>query len=81
MGDDKFRGPFFLYPQGQESIPGFGQRDAFPCQFCLRIAALYFVKLFSVPQLILGVLIGGVLFGLPIGLCVVSYKFFDKYIK
>lgn len=42
----------------------------------------YFVSdFFSVFQLITGILIGGVLFGLPIGLCVVFYKFFDKYIK
>lgn len=37
--------------------------------------------LFSVTHLITGIVIGGILFGLPIGLCVVTYKFFDKYIK
>lgn len=36
---------------------------------------------FSIVQLIIGILIGGVLFGLPIGLCVVTYHFFEKYIK
>ena len=36
---------------------------------------------FTVPQLVVGILIGGVLFGLPIGLCIVLYKFFDKYFK
>ncbi|MDE6592263.1 MAG: HXXEE domain-containing protein [Oscillospiraceae bacterium] len=37
--------------------------------------------IFSVFHLILGILIGGILFGLPIGLCVITYNFFDKYIK
>lgn len=32
-------------------------------------------------HLIIGIFIGGLLFGLPIGLCVVTYKFFDKFIK
>ena len=41
----------------------------------------YFSDFFSVYQLIIGILIGGVLFGLPMGLCVVLYKFFDKYFK
>ena len=36
---------------------------------------------FSVPQLVVGILIGGILFGLPMGLCIVLYKFFDKYFK
>lgn len=36
---------------------------------------------FSIIQLILGVLIGGTLFGLPIVLCMVTYNFFEKYIK
>ncbi len=35
--------------------------------------------LFSVWQLILGIIIGGILFGLPIGLCVVLYKFFKRF--
>lgn len=36
---------------------------------------------FSVLQLVLGILVGGILFGLPIGLCIVLYPFFDKYMK
>ena len=36
---------------------------------------------FTVPQLFVGILIGGVLFGLPMGLCIVLYKFFDNYFK
>ena len=36
-------------------------------------------ELFSVPQLILGILIGGVLFGAPIGFCVVIYNFFKRF--
>ena len=36
---------------------------------------------YSMLHLIIGICIGGILFGLPIGLCVVTYKFFDKFIK
>ena len=36
---------------------------------------------YSTLHLIIGICIGGLLFGLPIGLCVVTYKFFDKFIK
>ncbi|MDE7332449.1 MAG: hypothetical protein K2O16_09415, partial [Lachnospiraceae bacterium] len=36
-------------------------------------------ELFSIPQIVLGILIGGILFGLPIGLCVVIYKFFGRF--
>ena len=36
---------------------------------------------FTVPQLVVGILIGGVLFGLPMGLCIILYKFFDNYFK
>ena len=36
---------------------------------------------YSTLHLIIGICIGGLLFGLPIGLCVVAYKFFDKFIK
>lgn len=36
---------------------------------------------FSMGYLTTGILIGGVLFGLPIGLCIVTYKFFDRHIK
>lgn len=47
--------------------------------FGLRIYVLS--DTFSMIQLLLGILIGGVLFGAPIGLCVAVYKFFDKYFK
>lgn len=36
---------------------------------------------YSTIHLIIGIFIGALLFGLPIGLCVVAYKFFDKFIK
>ena len=35
----------------------------------------------SIGTIILAILIGGILFGAPIGLCVVFYKFFNKYIN
>lgn len=36
---------------------------------------------FSAISLAMGILIGGVLFGLPIGLCIAVYPFFEKHIK
>ena len=36
---------------------------------------------FSILTLLLSVIIGGVLFGLPIGLCVIIYNFFDRFFK
>lgn len=36
---------------------------------------------FSVPRLVIGILIGGILFGLPMGLNVIVYNFFDKYFE
>ncbi|MDE6219662.1 MAG: HXXEE domain-containing protein [Lachnospiraceae bacterium] len=38
-------------------------------------------EVFSMPRLIMGIIIGLILFGLPVGLCVVIYPFFDKYTK
>ncbi len=45
----------------------------------LRIYVLS--DIFSAYQLLFGIFIGGALFGLPIGLCVVFYPLFDKYFK
>lgn len=36
---------------------------------------------FSLFHLTMGVIIGGIIFGLPIGLCIVTYHFFEKVIK
>ena len=36
---------------------------------------------FSIVTLIVAIIIGGILFGAPIGLCVVIYDFFDKFFK
>lgn len=47
----------------------------------LGLRAFVLSNNFSVFHLIMGICIGGVLFGLPMGLCVIVYKFFDKYFK
>ena len=36
-------------------------------------------NLFTIPQLVIGIFIGGILFGLPIGICAVIYKFFKRF--
>lgn len=45
----------------------------------LRCFALW--ENFSALSLGLGILIGGILFGLPMGLCIPAYPLFDKYFK
>lgn len=35
---------------------------------------------FSILYLILGMIVAGILFGVPMGLCIVVYPFFEKYI-
>ncbi len=72
---------FFYTLKDRKVSPGLASGTLFLVNSVLGLRHYILSSCFSVPQLVLGVLIGGVLFGLPIGLCVVSYKFFDKYIK
>ncbi len=72
---------FFYTIKDRKISPGLISGTLFLVNSVFGLRTYFLSDLFSVSQLILGILIGGVLFGLPMGLCVVLYKFFDKYIK
>ena len=75
-------GDHFLYTIKDRKVsPGLLSGTLFLVNSVLGLRLYILSDSFSVSQLIIGVLIGGVLFGLPMGLCIVLYKFFDKYFK
>ncbi len=81
MGSDKFWRPFFYTVKDRKISPGLISGTLFLANSVFGLRTYFLSDCFSVSQLILGIVIGGALFGLPMGLCVVLYKFFDKYIK
>lgn len=72
---------FFYTIKDRKVSPGLISGTVFLVNSVLGLRNYILSNQFSVSQLIAGILIGGVLFGLPIGLCVVLYKPFDKYFK
>ncbi len=72
---------FFYTIKDRKVSPGLISGSLFLVNSVLGLRHYILSDYFSVPQLILGALTGGVLFGLPMGLCVVLYKFLDKYFK
>lgn len=72
---------FFYTIKDKKVSPGLISGTLFLINSVLGLANFVLSDTFSVVQLIFGILIGGVLFGLPMGLCVVAYKLFDKYFK
>ena len=70
---------FLLYDSRQKSIPGTDHRDTLSCQFGRRTLLLFSSGAGSVLDFGIGILIGGVLFGLPIGLCVAVYPLFERF--
>lgn len=72
---------FFYTIKDKKVSPGLITGILFLVNSGLGLKTFILSNNFSVIQLLLGILIGGVLFGLPIGLCVVTYNFFEKYIK
>lgn len=72
---------FFYTIKDRQVSPGLISGTLFLVNSVLGLRDYILSNCFSVPQLVVGVLTGGVLFGLPMGLCVVLYKFFDKYFK
>ena len=72
---------FFYTLQDRKVSPGLITGTLFLANSILGLRNYFLSDSFSVYQLIIGILIGGVLFGLPMGLCIVFYKFFDKYFK
>ncbi len=72
---------FFYTIKDRKVSPGLITGILFLVNSIFGLRNFFLSDFFSVYQVIIGVLIAGVLFGLPIGLCIVFYKFFDKYIK
>ncbi len=72
---------FFYTIKDRKVSPGLISGVLFLVNSVLGLRNYFLSDLFSVYQLIAGILIGGVLAGLPIGLSVAFYKFFDKYFK
>ncbi len=72
---------FFYTIKDRKVSPGLISGTLFLVNSILGLRNYFMSDFFSVPQLITGILIGGVLFGLPMGFCIVLYQFFDKYFK
>ncbi len=76
-----FADHFFYTIKDRKVSPGLISGTIFLINSVLGLRYYLLSASFSLTQLILGILLGGVLFGLPIGLSVVLYQFFDRYIK
>lgn len=76
-----FSDHFFYTIKDRKISPGLITGTLFLANSILGLRNYFLSDSFSVYQLIIGILIGGVLFGLPMGLCIVFYNFFDKYFK
>ncbi len=72
---------FFYTIKDRKISPGLITGVLFLINSIFGLRAFVLSDLFSVTHLVVGIIIGGILFGLPIGLCVAAYQFFDKYIK
>ncbi len=72
---------FFYTIKDKKVSPGLITGILFLINSCFGLRTFVLSDLFSVAHLVAGIIIGTILFGLPIGLCVWAYKFFDKYIK
>lgn len=72
---------FFYTILDKKVSPGLITGILFLINSILGLRNFFLSNNFSVLHLVLGILIGALLFGLPIGLCIVTYRFFDKYFK
>ncbi len=72
---------FFYTIKDKKTSPGLITGVLFLINSSFGLRTFVLSDLFSVTHLVVGIIIGAILFGLPIGLCVWTYKFFDKYIK
>lgn len=72
---------FFYTIRDKKVSPGLITGTLFLINSVLGLRFFVLSDIFSITQLIIGIFIGIVLFGLPMGLCIVTYNFFEKYIK
>ncbi len=73
-----FEDHFFYTIKDKKVSPGLITGVLFLINSVFGLRTFVLSDLFSVTHLLVGIIIGGILFGLPIGLCVLTYKFFDK---
>ena len=72
---------FFYTIKDKKISPGLFTGIVFLINSILGIIQFVNSGSFSILVIIEACIIGGILFGLPIGLCVLLYNFFDKFIK
>jgi len=72
---------FFYTIKDRKRSPGLFSGVLFLINSVLGIRCFLLSQTFSLFPIIVGVIIGGILFGLPIALCVVVYPVFDKYFR
>lgn len=72
---------FFYTMKDRKVSPGLISGTLFLVNSILGLRYYFRADFFSAYQLIAGIFIGGVLFSLPMGLCIVCYHFLDHYFK
>lgn len=72
---------FFYTIKDKKISPGLFTGIVFLINSILGIIQFVNSGSFSILVIIEACIIGGILFGLPIGLCVLLYNFFNKFIK
>ncbi len=72
---------FFYTIKARKVSPGLITGTLFLINSCFGLRSFILAENFSLIPLLTGTVIGGVLFGLPILLCVKAYPVFDKYFK
>lgn len=72
---------FFYTIKDKKISPGLITGILFLANSITGFICFFSSDMFSALHLITGILIGGVLFGLPMGLCIVIYPFFEKFTK
>lgn len=72
---------FFYTIKDRKVSPGLITGTLFLINSCFGLWLFISSENFSVISFLTGTVIGGILFGLPIGLCMKAYPVFDKYFK
>ncbi len=72
---------FFYTIKDRKISPGLLSGILFLINSFLGLRSFIASDSFSLTQCVFGILIGGGLFALPMGLCIILYKPFDKYFK
>lgn len=71
---------FFYTVKDRRISPGLITGTVFLVNSVLGLRVFVLSDCFSLTHLAFGILTGAVLFGLPMGVCVIAYNFFEKFI-